>query len=51
MKVVKGYEEKYDTHIPVVTARGIYTHEDVKHQFELGAREHQVATRFVTTEE
>ena len=33
MKVVKGYEEKYDTHIPVVTAGGIYTHEDVKHQF------------------
>ena len=51
MKVVKGYEEKYDTHIPVVTAGGIYTHEDVKHQFELGAEGVQVATRFVTTEE
>lgn len=51
MKVVKGYEEKYDTHIPVVTAGGIYTHEDVKHQFELGAEGVQVATRFVTTRE
>ena len=45
MEVVKTYEEKYQKHIPVVTAGGIYTHEDVKHQFE------QVATRFVTTEE
>lgn len=51
MKVVKGYEDKYETHIPVVTAGGIYTHEDVKHQFELGAEGVQVATRFVTTKE
>lgn len=51
MKVVKGYEDKYETHIPVVTAGGIYTHENVKHQFELGAEGVQVATRFVTTEE
>ena len=51
MKVVKGYEDKYETHIPVVTAGGIYTHEEVKHQFELGAEGVQVATRFVTTKE
>ena len=51
MEVVKTYEEKYQKHIPVVTAGGIYTHEDVKHQFELGAEGVQVATRFVTTEE
>ena len=51
MKMVKGYEDKYETHIPVVTAGGIYTHEDVKHQFELGAEGVQVATRFVTTRE
>ena len=50
MEVVKTYEEKYQKHIPVVTAGGI-THEDVKHQFELGAEGVQVATRFVTTEE
>lgn len=51
MEVVKTYEEKYQKHIPVVTAGGIYIHEDVKHQFELGAEGVQVATRFVTTEE
>ena len=51
MEVVKTYEEKYQKHIPVVTAGGIYTHEDVMHQFELGAEGVQVATRFVTTEE
>ena len=51
MEVIKTYEEKYQKHIPVVTAGGIYTHEDVKHQFELGAEGVQVATRFVTTEE
>ena len=51
LEVVKTYEEKYQKHIPVVTAGGIYTHEDVKHQFELGAEGVQVATRFVTTEE
>lgn len=51
IKVVRDYEKKYDTHIPVVTAGGIYTHEDVVHQFDLGAEGVQVATRFVTTEE
>ena len=51
LKVVRGYGEKYGRHIPVVTAGGIYTHEDVLHQFELGAEGVQVATRFVTTVE
>ena len=51
MEVIKTYEEKYQKHIPVVTAGGIYTHEDVMHQFELGAEGVQVGTRFVTTEE
>ena len=50
-KVVETYSEKYGRHIPVVTAGGIYTHEDVLHQLELGAEGVQVATRFVTTEE
>ncbi|MGN0373389.1 MAG: NAD(P)H-dependent flavin oxidoreductase [Enterocloster sp.] len=48
---VKVFGDKYGRHIPVVTAGGIYTHEDVKHQMELGADGVQVATRFVTTEE
>lgn len=51
MKVVKQYEEKYNTHIPVAIAGGIYTHEDVLHAMELGADGVQVGTRFVTTEE
>lgn len=49
--VVKTYAEKYSKEIPVVTAGGIYTHEDVMRQLELGADGVQVATRFVTTEE
>lgn len=51
IKVVKEYEAKYGRHIPVVTAGGIYTHEDVLHQLELGADGVQVGTRFVTTQE
>lgn len=49
--LVKGYEKKYDCLIPVVTAGGIYSREDVDRQFELGADGVQVATRFVTTKE
>jgi len=51
IKIVKGYEEKYGRHIPIVVAGGIYTHEDVEHAIELGADGVQVGTRFVTTEE
>lgn len=51
MKVVREYGDKYGKHIPVVTAGGIYNHQDVLHQLELGADGVQVATRFVTTEE
>lgn len=51
LKVVRGYEEKYGTSIPVVTAGGIYDHEDMMHQLDLGADGVQVATRFVTTRE
>ncbi len=51
MDVVKQYEEKYEQHIPVVIAGGIYNHEDMEHALELGADGVQVGTRFVTTEE
>lgn len=51
LSLVKEYAQKYKKEIPVVTAGGIYTHEDVLHQLELGADGVQVATRFVTTEE
>lgn len=51
IRLVGEYAEKYGTKIPVVTAGGIYTHEDVMHQIALGADGVQVATRFVTTRE
>lgn len=51
INVVKGYEEKYGQHIPVVVAGGIYDHADVEHAIGLGADGVQVGTRFVTTEE
>lgn len=51
IELVKEYAVKYKKDIPIVTAGGIYTHEDVMHQLELGADGVQVATRFVTTEE
>lgn len=50
--LVKQYAEKYKKEIPVVTAGGVYTHEDMRHCIEdLGADGVQVGTRFVTTEE
>ncbi|MDO5146466.1 MAG: nitronate monooxygenase [Eubacteriales bacterium] len=49
--VVRQYEEKYQRHISVVLAGGIYTHEDYKHAMSLGVDAVQVASRFVTTEE
>jgi len=51
IKLVQEVGRNYGKKIPVVTAGGIYTHEDVLHQMELGADGVQVATRFVTTEE
>ncbi|MEY8356229.1 nitronate monooxygenase family protein [Lachnospiraceae bacterium 54-53] len=51
IRLVKEYADKYSKEIPVVTAGGIYSHEDVMHQLSLGADGVQVATRFVTTVE
>ena len=51
IETVKSFAEKYKKHIPVITAGGIFDHEDVLHQFALGAEGVQAATRFVTTEE
>ena len=51
IETVKSFEEKYNKHIPVITAGGIFDHKDVLHQFALGAEGIQAATRFVTTEE
>lgn len=51
IQVVKEYDAKYGRHIPIVTAGGIYTHEDILHQLALGADGVQMGTRFVTTKE
>ena len=51
IETVKSFAEKYEKHIPVITAGGIFDHKDVLHQVELGAEGVQAATRFVTTEE
>ncbi len=48
---VRGYEEKFQTSIPVFLAGGIMNAQQVQHAFSLGADGVQVATPFVTTEE
>lgn len=51
IKIVREFADKYKKEIPVISAGGIFDHEDVMHQLELGADGVQVSTRFVTTEE
>lgn len=51
LKVKKSFEEKYGKKIPVFSAGGIFSADDVKHQIELGCDGVQVASRFVVTEE
>ena len=48
---LKPFEEKYNEHIPLIAAGGIYTGTDVKNIMKLGASGVQMATRFVTTTE
>ena len=47
----KEYEKKYNTHIPVSVAGGIFDHYDIIHAIELGADGVQIASRFVATKE
>ena len=47
----KEYEKKYNTHIPVIVAGGIFDHYDIIHAIELGADVVQIASRFVATKE
>lgn len=51
IKIVREYEEKFSTHIPIILAGGIYTHQDFEHALHLGLDGVQVGTRFVTTKE
>lgn len=48
---LREFGEENGTYIPVFTAGGYRTKEDLKHQLDLGADGIQVATTFVTTEE
>jgi nitronate monooxygenase len=48
---IREYEEKYNKHIPVIAAGGIYTGADILNIMKLGADGVQMATRFVTTDE
>ena len=45
------FEEKYGRKIPVFSAGGVFTADDVRHQIALGCDGVQVASRFVATEE
>lgn len=49
--LVKSFAEKYGKKIPVISAGGVFDHQDVLHHLALGADGVQVGTRFVTTEE
>jgi len=48
---VKPFEDKKSTRIPVISAGGIYTGEDIHRFLELGAAGVQMGTRFVATHE
>jgi len=51
VQAVAPFEEKYHKPIPVIAGGGIYTGEDIRKFFQLGASGVQMATRFVTTHE
>lgn len=48
---LREFSEEHGKYIPVITAGGYGSHEDLLHQQELGADALQLATRFVVTEE
>lgn len=50
-EVIKGFEEKYQRHIPIFVAGGIYSHEDIIEALDAGADGVQMGTRFIATHE
>lgn len=51
IRVAREYEEKYGCSIPVISAGGVFSREDMEHHMALGVDGVQVGTRFVTAEE
>lgn len=51
IEVVKQYEDKFEKKIPVITAGGVYTGEDIANCLKIGAGGVQMSTRFVATDE
>lgn len=51
LETTRKLEQKYQQHIPVIAAGGIYTGADIRRFLDMGAAGVQMATRFVTTVE
>ena len=51
LRVRDSFAEKYGRRIPVFSAGGIFSAEDVRHQIDIGCDGVQVGSRFVATEE
>lgn len=51
IEFLRDWGREHERYIPVITAGGLRTHEDMEHQRRLGADGIQVASRFVTTRE
>ena len=51
IEVVKPFADKYNKHIPIIAAGGIYDGNDIAKLIELGASGVQMGTRFITTNE
>lgn len=51
IKVVEPFANKYNKHIPIIAAGGIYDGNDIARLIKLGADGVQMGTRFIPTEE
>lgn len=51
IKVVEPFAKKYNKHIPIIAAGGIYDGNDIARLIKLGADGVQMGTRFIPTEE
>lgn len=51
LDIAKNYGDKFNRHIPVIAAGGIFTGDDVKKYIDMGASGVQVGTKFVATHE